>query len=50
MTATSSASDARFRDVFENSGAVMLLVDPRRGSIVEANSAAISFYGYPLTS
>jgi diguanylate cyclase (GGDEF)-like protein/PAS domain S-box-containing protein len=39
--------DAGFRDLFVNSGSVMLLVEPKRGLIVEANPAAVSYYGYP---
>ena len=40
-------SDARFRHLFESHGAVMLLVDPSDGAIVDANVAAGQFYGYP---
>ena len=40
------ASDARYRSLFENNEAVMLLVDPADGSIVEANPAACTYYGY----
>lgn len=32
---------------FENHGAIMLLLDPEEGQIVEANQAAVRFYGYP---
>lgn len=39
-------SESRFRRLFEESQATMLLVDPADGSIVEANSSAISFYGW----
>jgi diguanylate cyclase (GGDEF)-like protein/PAS domain S-box-containing protein len=42
-----STLDAGFRDIFENSGSVMLLVEPSCGRIVEANRAALSYYGYP---
>ena len=34
-------------DLFENHGAVMLLIDPESGLIVDANRAARFFYGYP---
>ncbi len=34
-------------DVFRTHGAPMLLVDPESGLILEANQAAVSFYGYP---
>ncbi len=39
-------SEGRYRDVFENNTAVKLLIDPKTGQIVEANSAAGDFYGY----
>jgi PAS domain S-box-containing protein len=39
-------SEARFRSLFEGHSAVMLLVDPTDGAIVDANPAAASFYGY----
>jgi PAS domain S-box-containing protein len=41
------SSEERFRKMFENHKAVMLLIDPDSGSIVDANPAAVSFYGYP---
>ena len=40
------ASEARFRTMFESHSAVMLLIDPRGGQIVDANPAAAEFYGY----
>lgn len=36
----------RFRGVFFNNHAVMLLVDPETGQIVEANGAAARYYGW----
>ncbi|MBI5031673.1 MAG: PAS domain S-box protein [Chloroflexi bacterium] len=36
----------RFRQVFEQHAAMMLLVDPDTGAIVDANPAAVNFYGY----
>jgi diguanylate cyclase (GGDEF)-like protein/PAS domain S-box-containing protein len=36
-----------FREVFEHNGSVMLLVDPVGGKIVDANPAAVAYYGYP---
>lgn len=39
-------SEERFRQMFEKSLAVMLLIDPDSGDIVEANDAACRFYGY----
>ena len=39
-------SEARYRDIFENNNAIKLIIDPDSGRIVEANSAAMQFYGY----
>jgi PAS domain S-box-containing protein len=36
-----------FRNMFEDSGAVLLLVDPDNGIILDANRAAAAFYDYP---
>ena len=41
------ASEERSRTLFEGHSAVMLLVDPGDGAIVDANPAAARFYGYP---
>jgi PAS domain S-box-containing protein len=40
-------SEARFRKFFEENGSVMLLIDPARREIMDANRAAANFYGYP---
>jgi PAS domain S-box-containing protein len=37
-----------FQTFFQDSGSVMLLVDPTNGDIVEANAAAAKFYGYSI--
>jgi PAS domain S-box-containing protein len=42
-----SEHEERYRSVFQTSLAVMLLVDPESGRIVDANPAACAFYGYP---
>ena len=39
-------SEERYRSIFENSHAVMLLLDPKTGALVDANPAACSYYGY----
>ncbi len=39
-------SEARYSSLFHNSHAVMLLIDPADGQIVDANQAACAFYGY----
>lgn len=38
--------EKQYRAFFENNHAIMLLVDPRTGDIVDANPAASEFYGY----
>ena len=40
-------SEQRFRMLFEGHHAVMLLVEPETGAIIDANEAAADFYGYP---
>jgi len=39
-------SEARYRSIFQNNKAVMLLVDPQTGSIIDANLEACSYYRY----
>ncbi|MEW6658942.1 MAG: PAS domain S-box protein [Thermodesulfobacteriota bacterium] len=39
-------SEERYRSLFQNNHAVMLLVDPETGAIMDANPAACTFYGY----
>jgi PAS domain S-box-containing protein len=39
-------SEAHFRMLFQNHGAVMILIDPEQGCIVDANPSAERFYGY----
>lgn len=40
------AGERRFHLLFERHKAVMLLVNPMSGQIVDANKAAVAFYGY----
>jgi PAS domain S-box-containing protein len=40
-------SDSRFRHFFEKNSSVLLLIEPTSGSIIDANQAAIAFYGFP---
>lgn len=40
-------SEKKFKDMFENHSAVMLLLDPVTGSIVDANKSSEEFYKYP---
>ena len=39
------ANEERFRNMFERHKAIMLLVDPDNGAIIDANAAAAEFYG-----
>jgi len=39
--------ERRYRAMFEETSAVALLLDPARGTIVDANDAAADFYGWP---
>ena len=40
------ASEERFRRMFENHSAIMILVEPVTGRIIDANRAGERFYGY----
>jgi PAS domain S-box-containing protein len=39
-------SEGRYRSLFKNNHAAMILINPKTGEIVDANPAAASFYGY----
>ena len=39
-------SERRYRQMFHNTRAVQLLIDPESGAIVDANAAACDYYGY----
>lgn len=41
-------SEERFRHMFEKHEAVMFLIEPVSGNIIDANRAAEKYYGYPL--
>lgn len=40
-------SENRYHSLFENKHIVMLVIDPDSGQILDANPAAIEFYGWP---
>ena len=42
------ASEERFRSMFEKHNAIMLLIEPDSGRIIDANQSAQNFYGYPI--
>ena len=41
-------SEARYSTMFTNASAIMLLLDPADGAIVDANLSASQFYGYDI--
>ncbi|HEU4520612.1 MAG TPA: EAL domain-containing protein [Thermoanaerobaculia bacterium] len=41
-------SERRYRQMFENTRAVQIIIDPATGFIVDANMAACDFYGYTI--
>ena len=41
-------SEERFRSLFADHAAVMIVLDPQTGSIVDANQAAADFYGWSV--
>jgi diguanylate cyclase (GGDEF)-like protein/PAS domain S-box-containing protein len=43
-----ASSEGRLKSMFTDHGAVMLLVEPASGSIIDANAAAAQFYGYAV--
>ena len=40
-------SEGRYRSLFQNNRAVIMLLDPDTGDILDANPAACAYYGYP---
>ena len=42
-------SEENFRNMFLKHAAIMMLIDPVTGKIIEANTSAIAFYGYAET-
>jgi PAS domain S-box-containing protein len=43
---TLKESEERFRNIFEKTNAIMYIIDVEDGKLLDANSAAINFYGY----
>jgi diguanylate cyclase (GGDEF)-like protein/PAS domain S-box-containing protein len=39
-------SERRYRQMFENNRAVQIIVDPESGAVLDANMAAVDYYGY----
>ena len=46
LTTELAQSEQSYRNQFANNSSIMLLIDPKDGSIIDANAAAVSFYGY----
>jgi PAS domain S-box-containing protein len=46
IEAALSESEERYHQMFDKHQAVGLLIDPETGDIIEANSAAVKYYGY----
>jgi diguanylate cyclase (GGDEF)-like protein/PAS domain S-box-containing protein len=46
LTIALRKSQEQFRILFEDSKAIMMIIDPESGSIVDANKAAATYYGY----
>jgi len=40
------ASEEKFRQIFEGNDSIMYLIDPATEKIIDANQAAVDFYGY----
>ena len=47
LTTKLALSEQSYRNQFASNSEVMLLVDPTDGAIIDANAAAVGFYGYP---
>ncbi|MZP30844.1 PAS domain S-box protein [Heliobacterium undosum] len=41
--------EERYHQFFENNLATNLIIDPQTGRIIDANAAACTFYGYPMS-
>ncbi len=41
-------SEARYRSLFQNKHTVMMIIDPETGLIIDANEAAVIYYGWEL--
>ncbi len=48
LTEALRSSEERFRMLFEQNKAVMLIIDPQDGRIMAANKVAVAYYGYPI--
>lgn len=44
-----SEADSRYKSLFNENNSVMILINPEDGNIVDANPAAVTFYGWSLS-
>ncbi|NOQ27800.1 MAG: response regulator [Bacteroidales bacterium] len=44
--AKNKETEKRYKSIFKNTNTIMLVIDPDSGIIIDANKAAIKFYGY----
>ncbi len=42
-----ASAEQVFQAIFESHAAIMLLIEPQTGAILDANQTAVGFYGYP---
>ncbi len=45
---TEKKDEQKYQQLFTDINAPMILIDPEDGSIIDANKAAVEYYGYPL--
>ena len=45
---TLKTSEEKFRSFFDNSSALILLIDPKSGKVLDANNSFLEYYGYSL--
>src|SRR6056297_112400 len=46
FTIISHGEELSYRNLFENHGSIMIIINPENGDIVYANESAVEFYGY----
>ena len=47
---TLKENDSHYRAIFENNHVAILIIDSESGNIIEANPAAVKYYGYPANT
>ena len=41
-------NEERYRSIFSDSNVIMLIIDTENGTVIDANKAAVEYYGWPL--